>query len=203
MKYKNIFSRALLVFTHRILKIQYGKKHYLRLDIDIDDVNRHLADFNLPVVELTFDDFLRGDTSIFKGKKLELYRTRCSDSTYKAFGIFENGKLVYSTWISLKKLGQSVETRHFDLAPNEGLLEDSYCAPEARGKGYHGLMNYYRIKKIFESGRTRVVVIVLDGNTPAMKVQMKSGFKELGTFYSGYIFGFKFNTLKKYKFDAM
>lgn len=198
-----IIVKAWSAFIHRILRISYGKKHYLRLDIDINDINKKLETFRLPVKELSFDDFTKGDQSVFTRKKLEVYKKRCADPTYKAYGILDNGKLVYSTWVSLKNLGQSVETRHYDLTIDEGLLEDSYCAPEARGKGYHSKMNYYRIKKIYETGRHRVVAIVLDGNTPAMKVQIKSGFKELGTFYSGYILGIKFNTLRKEKFDAM
>lgn len=203
MEKKNILERAYNAFLRRVLNISYGKKHYLRLDIDINAVEKKLKDFNLPVRELKYEDFLKGYTSVFAGEKLKLYKKRCLDTTYKAYGIFDGDKLVYSTWISLKNLGQSVETKHFDLCPNEGLLEDSYCAPEARGKGYHSTMNYYRIKKIHELGKTRVVAIVLDGNTPALKVQQKTGFIELGTFYSGYFLGIKFNTLNKEKFDAL
>lgn len=198
-----MFKKVYKAFTRRVLHISFKKKHYLRIDIDIDDVNKHLMDFDLPVEELCFKDFQRGDKTVFYGKKLDLYKNRCNDPTYKAYGIFENGKLIYSTWISLKKLGQSVETKHYELCLDEGLLEDSYCSPEARGRGLHGKMNYFRLKKIYEFGKTRVVAIVLDGNTPAMRVQIKTGFKELGTFYSGYIFGIKVNTLKKEKFDAM
>ena len=98
-------------------------------------------------------------------------------------------------------MGMSIETKPVYLAPNEGYLEDSYCAPIARGRGLHSKMNNYRIKKIYEAGKNRVIVIVQEGNTPAFKVQFKSGFEEIGTFYHGYIFGIKFNTLKKEKFD--
>ena len=50
-------------------------------------------------------------------------------------------------------------------------------------------------------GRNRVIAIVLDGNIPAMKVQIKSGFEELGVFYTIKIFGIKFCTLNKRKYD--
>lgn len=185
----------------RFLRTDIHKAHYLRLKIDIDKLNSILKDFELPVKELEYEDFLKGDPNVFKGAKMELYRKRFQDNTYKAYGIMENDRLVYSTWISYNRVGMTVETKPVYLLPNEGYLEDSYCDPIARGRGFHGKMNSFRIKKIYESGRNRVIAIVLDGNIPAMKVQMKCGFEDLGVFYHGTIFGFKINTLKKELFD--
>lgn len=193
--------RAWSFVVRRILHISIGKIHYLRLNTDIDVVNKKLEGFNLPVKELTYEDFLKGDKTVFHGKKLELIKNRLQDSNYKCYGIIENGKLVYSTWISLERLGLSVNTKPIYLLPHEGLLEDSYCDPVARGRGLHGLMNFYRLRKLYELGKTTVLAMVVDGNAPAMKVQLKSGFEELGTFYNGYLFGIKINTLKKEKFD--
>lgn len=184
------------------LGIDYTKAHYLRLNIDIDKTNQLLEGFDLDVKELVYEDFLKGDPNVFKGAKMELYKTRCADPTYKAYGIIEDGRLIYSTWVSLHKMGMVVERKQEYLAPNEGYLEDSYCDPVARGRGLHSKMNNFRIKKIYEAGKNRVIAIVQDGNIPAMKVQLKSGFEEIGHFYHGYIFGIKFNTLKKSKFDG-
>lgn len=202
MSKDNFFYKAWHFMIRRILHISIGKKHYLRLNIDIDLVNKQLEGFNLPVKELTYEDFLKGDKVVFYGKKLALVKNRLQDSNYKCYGIIENDRLIYSTWISLKRLGLSVNTKPIYLLPNEGLLEDSYCDPIARGRGLHSKMNYFRIKKLYEFGKNRVLAIVLDGNTPAMKVQLKSGFEELGVFYNGYFLGFKVNTLKKEKFDG-
>ncbi len=202
MASKYSIKKAWNFFLHRILHISIGKKHYLRLNIDMDFVNKNLEDFTLPVKELTFEDFLSGDKTVFHGDKLDLIKTRLEDKNYRCYGIVENGELVYSTWISIERLDLSVNTRPIFLLPNEGLLEDSYCAPSARGRGLHGKMNFFRIKKLHELGKDRVLVIVLDGNVPAMKVQLKSGFEELGTFYNGYFMGIKINTLKKEVFDG-
>ena len=174
----------------------------MRLNIDIDKINVLLKDFDLDVKELEYDDFLHGNKNVFKGDKLELYKQRCIDPTYKAYGIIEDGQLIYSTWISLHRMGMSVERKPVYLASNEGYLEDSYCDPIARGRGLHSKMNNYRIKKIHEFGKNRVIAIVQEGNIPAFKVQFKSGFEDLGTFRHGCIFGIKFNTLKKEKFDG-
>lgn len=202
MANKYSIKKAWNFFLHRILHVSIGQIHYLRLKTDIDVVNKKLEGFSLPVKELTYEDFLKGDKTVFHGKKLELIKERLQDVNYKCYGIIENGRMIYSTWISLERLGLSVNTKPIYMLPNEGLLEDSYCDPIARGRGIHGLMNFYRIKKLYELGKTTVLAMVLDGNTPAMKVQLKSGFEELGTFYNGYFLGFKVNTLKKEKFDG-
>lgn len=186
----------------RFLGTDIRKAHYLRLKIDINRVNTILKDFDLPIKELEYNDFLKGDPIVFKGAKMEHYKKRFLDDTYKAYGIFENGRLIYSTWISYHRVGMTIETKPVYLLPNEGYLEDSYCDPIARGRGLHGKMNNYRIKKIYEAGRDRVIAIVQEGNTPALKVQLKCGFEDLGTFTHGTILGIKFNTLKKSNFDC-
>lgn len=189
-------------FCHRVIKTYLVKAHYLRLNIEPARIEELMKGFDLDVKELTYDDFLLGNPDEFKGAKMELYKQRFQDPTYKAYGIIENGRLVYSTWISYHRMGMSIETKPVYLAPNEGYLEDSYCDPIARGRGLHGKMNNFRIQKIFESGRDRAIVIIQEGNMPAFKVQFKSGMEDIGLFYHGYIFGFKVNTLKKEKFDG-
>ncbi|WP_455637903.1 hypothetical protein [Parabacteroides sp.] len=175
--------------------------HYLCLNIDIAQIKKALNDFDLDVKELTYDDFFKGDPLVFREDKMKLYKQRFCDNTYKAYGIIENNRLVYSTWISYHRLGMTFETHPVYLAQNEGYLEDSYCDPIARGRGLHGRMNLYRIMKIYESGRSRVVAVVQHGNVPAFKVQYKSGLKEVGIFHYGQILNIKFNTLNKDKFD--
>lgn len=201
-KYKTYgLCGAIRYVLKRFLHTEVHKAHYLRLNIDVDNLNSILKNFDLPAKELVYDDFLKGDPNVFKGEKMELYKKRFQDNTYEAFGIMENDRLVYSTWISYHRVGMTVETKPVKLLPNEGYLEDSYCDPIARGRGFHEKMNIFRIKKIYESGRNRVIAIVQDGNIPAMKVQLKCGFEDLGIFYHGTIFGIKINTLKKENFD--
>lgn len=178
------------------------KAHYLRLNINTEEINKKLSSFDLDVKKLQIEDFYHGDPHIFNENKLELYKKRFMEGSYQAYGIIENERLIYSTWISLKRMGMSIEKKPIYLNDNEGYLEDSYCDPIARGRGIHGKMNYYRIKKLHEAGKNRVIAIVLHGNTPAFKVQFKSGFEELGTFYQGMILGIKFNTLNKKKYDS-
>lgn len=184
----------------RIFRIRIMKFIYLTKEIDIVEVNYKLTNFDLEVKELDYSDFLLGDKAVFKVEKLDTIKKRCSDDSYKAYGIIENNQLIYSTWISYENLGLPIPTK-IKLKDDEALLEDSYCHPEFRGRGLHGKMNVYRLKKIYDSGKNRVVAIVLNGNKPALKVQMNTGFEKKGCFYAGYIFGMTFNTLKKEKYE--
>lgn len=195
------FTEVVRIVLSKYLATNCYKMHYLRLNTDIDAVQKKLEGFDLKVQPLTLEMVLHGDQSVFRGEKLELYKKRLKDPAYHGYGIMDNGKLIYSTWFSTENLGLPIITKKIPLMSNEGLLEDSYCAPSARGRGLHGKMNFYRLKKLHELGKDRVLAIVLDGNIPAMKVQMKSGFEELGVFYLGKIFGIKFCTLKKQRFD--
>ena len=195
-------SQALRYAGRVLFHTSVIKAHYLRLNINIEEINKKLSSFDLDVKKLQIEDFYHGDPHIFNEKKLELYKKRFIEGSYQAYGIIENGRLIYSTWISLKQMGISVGKKPLYLNDNEGYLEDSYCDPIARGRGIHGKMNYFRIKKLYEAGKNRVIVIVLHGNTPAFKVQFKSGFEEIGTFHQGMILGIKFNTLNKKKYDS-
>ena len=199
IKKYGIIKSILLIFS-RFFVISIMKFHYLKMDINYLEASEYAQSVNNNVKELTYEDFLLGDRSIFNKRKLETIRTRCKDSSYRAYGIINGNKLIYSTWISLEKLGLPIKTA-YTLLPEEGLLEDSYCHSSERGKGLHGKMNFFRLAKLYELGKTKCIAIVLEGNTPAYKVQMKSGFVNLGYFYAGTLFGIPICTLKKNIYD--
>jgi hypothetical protein len=185
----------------RIFHTEKMKFHYLKLTIDYEFIKQKLQNFDLNVKELTYDDFLLGDKSIFYGKKMNVIKQRFEDPTYKGYGIIENDILIYSAWISLEKLGLPIKS-NFKLAPTEGYLEDDYCHPSFRGKGIHGKVNLYRLAKLYELGKTECIIIVLDGNTPAIKAQINLGARDLGCFYAIKIFGIPFVALNKKRYDS-
>lgn len=200
-KIKKLSLRKLINYLlFRLFKTRVMKFIYLSNEISIDEINEKLANFDLDVKELSYSDFLLGDKSVFKNEKLDVIKKRLLVNSYKAYGLIENNELIYSTWISYDNLGLPIPT-NLKLKPNEALLEDSYCHPNFRGNGLHSKMNVYRLKKIYESGRLKAIAIVLNGNEPALKVQLKSGFKIDGTFYAGCIFGLTFNTLRKDRYE--
>lgn len=184
-------SYIIKAFLSKYLGTRILKFHYLTLDIADVKVPKDLM---LPEIkELEYNDFKKGDASVFKNEKLNLINNRLQNPHYTAYGILENDRLLYSTWISDGVLTMP-NGQQYPIIDDEGILEDSYCSPMARGRGFHSKMNFFRISKFKDLRKSRIIAIVLDGNTPAMKVQTKSGFKEKFCFYSGNILGIPFTT---------
>ena len=189
------FNDIIKILFLKVLNTQICTFHYLVLELD--KIPLMELEISSRAKELNITDFETGDKNIFNANKLKLIRERLESSNYKAYGIIENNELIYSTWISYGYLTLPNGMK-FAMDEKESLLEDSYCSVKARGRGFHSQMNIFRIQKIKQDGKNRVIAIVLDGNTPAMKVQKKSGFKEAFSFKSGYILGKPFTTkLKK------
>ena len=183
-------------FGTQIIKVHYLGKKIVPTKTDVDDLVR----------ELKYDDFLLGDKEEFTTAKLEVIKKRYGDESYKAFGIIENNKLIYSCWISLKILGLPVILKDkIILGPEQGYLEDAYCSLQTRGRGFHTKMISYRLSRLYDNGKKYGVITVLNGNIPALKANIKSGMKDLGVFYCGKFFWRPFCTLsgkKKAHFDA-
>jgi hypothetical protein len=189
------------VTLKKIFKIEIMKFHYLKIKLDSNEIQNQLQDFDLNVKELIYGDFLLGDKSEFYGEKLEIIKNRFEDPAYKAYGIVENEILIYSAWISLKKLGLPIKS-NIMLQSTEGYLEDDFCHSSYRGRGIHGKMNMFRLLKLHELGKKECIVVILDGNSIAMKTQIKSGARDLGCFNAGKIFGIPFVALNKSKYDS-
>lgn len=184
------FLKRTAKFFLRKIGIYTNSYYYIVNHIDAEARRRQFEAANLPPVkELAYNDFLLGDSLVFNEKKLDLIRKRLVDGSYKAFGIEENEQLIYSCWISLKKLESSNACVEGELDENEGLLVDAYCSPMARGRGLHGAMNAYRLWQLSQHGKSQAVGIVLKENIPALKSQLRVGFEVAFTFYVATIWG--------------
>jgi len=175
------------------LGTQIYKFHYLTFDTS----NSQILNVKLPFEvrdDLKFSDFETGDKFRLTSSKAKVIKERLNSSSYKCFGIIEEGKLLYSTWVALDRITLP-NGKVIPLKEDEAILEDSFCEPIARGRHFHSLMNLFRLEYLASLGKKTVVAIVLDGNVPAMRVQIKSGFKEIKTFYSGKLFWKPFSTL--------
>ena len=169
---KRAFKAAL-----RPVGIQIEKHFILQRDLNAPiDMSNPPA--GIAVKELSYDDF---ETSFFFNEfspdKRGLLKRRFSSPDYQAFGAVREGELVYMTWIATDFL--RIEAIHFEqkLGPNEGVLLDSMTSPEARGLGIHSFMNMYRLARLRERGVRQVYVAILAENRPALKSQIKSGFR--------------------------
>lgn len=126
--------------------------------------------------KLTFEDFLKGDTTNFTDRKLADIKKRLIDKTYIPYGIVINNKLAYSAWISLDKLPLPYNFE-LKLNENEGALLDDYCMPEFRRKGLHSYVLNFRLNQLYKHGKSQSIVVILTSNNPALKAETKAGFK--------------------------
>lgn len=198
---KHGISGILKVILKKLFGTELMKFNYLKINLDYNSIQEKLKIFDLNVNELTYEDFLLGDKNEFFGEKLTVIKNRFNDPTYKCYGVVENGVLVYSAWISFQKLGLPVPS-NIKLLPNEGYFEDDYCHPSYRGQGIHGKMNSYRLSKLYEFGKTECIIVIISTNKPAIKTQINSGARNLGSFTAGKIFGMPFVLLNKKKYDS-
>lgn len=170
-------SFRLFKSVSRRLGILMESFYLLEYLINEKEVANKIGKYNYAnVIEVQLADL--ENSKQFSDDKLNLFQKRFDSKEYSCFGLKCGNELVYSTWISWKKLNYpSSFNKTRVLEPTEALLEDSFCHPDHRGKGYHSKMNLFRIQKINDSGRRKVLVLILKENIPALKVQFKSGFK--------------------------
>jgi len=144
--------------------------------LNYEDINNRLSKIDISNVKrLTLADF--EFLSELNQTRKELYKKRIEDGSYIVFGIFNNNKLVYYSWVSLINIGLPFGFENkIKLDKNQALLEGAFCDPNYRGLGYHSKVNLVRQKAILDTGRTKAKVLVIKGNTPAIKVQLKSDF---------------------------
>jgi GNAT superfamily N-acetyltransferase len=131
------------------------------------------------IKELTYEDFKDSEFfHLYPQNKKDLYKKRFSDQAYHAYGVSIDDELVYMTWIATDFLSIGKILIEKPLEQDEGVLVDSFVLPKARRHGIHMYMNGYRLKKLKEKGVRKVYAAVLAENTPALKTQIKHGFRQ-------------------------
>jgi len=171
--------KRLIKYIFRKLGINFESFWYMGGDIDIDFLRDNMAKYSFSDVrELTFSDFEHADQKAFNDEKLKVIRDRFENGKFWSYGVFDNSKLVYSCWITTSVISYPNKvTKKTALSENEGFLEDSYCHPDYRGRGYHTKMNLFRLHNLYEKNKTRAIGIVLYENLPALRSLEKIGFK--------------------------
>ena len=128
------------------------------------------------VKTLTYSDF--ENSNRFDLDKLVSFKKRYEKESFKSFGVFDDKEeLAYYCWISLKEFQFSKNLYQMNLTESQGLLFDAFCFSEFRGQKLHGFMNFYRLNKLLEFGKSEAVVVLLSQNTPARKSQKRAGFR--------------------------
>lgn len=198
------FIGRLVKASLSILGIRFNRYYYLVNNIDYqcqkETFDKKCNDQIIKV--LTYNDFLLGDPEIFNAKKLKTIRYRLEQGDYLAYGIIENNKLIYSCWLSFKELQSSNSIINGLLSDNECLMLDAYCNPRFRGQGLHSMMNAYRLMKGYERGKTKCVAIILHENIPALKSQLKVGYRIAFIYYVLTLWGKSYTNFISKKKDS-
>lgn len=175
--FQNSIKRGML-FLIRMIGVYYESYYLLKNNINIEVLNHKMEQYDYNDVKaLTIEDFAKGDPDVFTCSKLSLISKRLQNPSYIPYGILIKDTLVYSGWINTEKIIFSSNfSKSISLQLDEGVLEDQYCHPNFRGKGYHSKMNLHSLNKLYELGKYKAFVVVLCQNTPAIKTQLKSDF---------------------------
>lgn len=186
------------------LGIWWEYYYIMTASIDIDYVNKKLEEYSVKIpydiIELSYSDFEKGDSMFCTQKKIEKYQRWFKGSNRKAYGVFIDDELAYSSWISYKDIEITNKTKLTGFA-EYALLQDAYTHRKYRGKGLHNYVNLFRLKKIYDEGnKEKAIGIVRTKNTPAFKVQSNSDLKISGRILLLSIFGFEF--IKRYDYDS-
>lgn len=190
----------LIKFFLRKIGINYNRYFYLVNRININNVVSYWENHKiLDAQELFYQDFLLGNKENFNDQKLKLIKERFNKKSYKAYGVIRDGKLIYSSWISMENLETSCNSISEELSKDLFYLLDAYCDPKFRGQGLHGAMNAYRLIKGYQEGKNKCVVIVLHENKPALKSQLKVGYEIEFEYYVLTIWGKTWTNYNKFK----
>lgn len=193
------FLIYLSILLLRIIDIKYEKYLYFSIPINVEKQKdfwkkREIND----VIELTLSDFHKGDPYVFDENKIRIYEDRFKRGSYHSYGIFRDNKLIYSCWISLEDM-YLADNLIYKVDSSESFKLDAYCHPQYRGKGIHSAMNSYRVIKGYEYGKVNSTVLVYWLNYPAIKSQLKIGYKIIFSFYIIRIWGMTISNFKKMK----
>lgn len=173
--FKNSINRVFKKLL-RYIGIKIECYIYYKQEIEIHLIERVNINPKYIIRKLQYNDYMFSKGLQFDDFKLAIFKKRFEDKFYEAFGVYDNDKLIYSTWISTKDVEISVNTLGLELEEDEALLLDIITHPEYRRQGLHNFMNIFCLERIMELNKTKAVVLVLKENIPARKSQERSGF---------------------------
>ncbi|MBR0023926.1 MAG: hypothetical protein IJP59_04885 [Muribaculaceae bacterium] len=176
----------------RITSFRWEKYFLMALVLD-EELSAHIDD-NIIIKEISIDDYdsnWRGD--YIDEKRYLSYIDRLKRDDAVALGAFVDGKLAYSTWVLFD--GIEVDGTIYKKK-SYGMLWDSYCLPEFRGRGLHNLMNAYSLNLMKDREMIYGSVLILSHNIPAYKTQIHCGLKIEKVFYTYCFLRKKYSTLK-------
>lgn len=177
------YKTTMIIVLKKMIKTIFGiswQQYYLMSNMLSPEINNSNKFY---VRELTMDDYDNVNWHSFMSAPKEIiYKKRFNLPYAKAYGVFIDNNLAYSTWIVQ---GYIIirDCFVYKVSPQAGFSLDTYCHPQYRRMGIHNFMNDWTINAMKEHGMNKYYVVVLSYNIPAVKTQLKSGSQIERTFY--------------------
>lgn len=193
-----LYTTCFLV-VKAIIKIvtHFSWQRIIIMSINPNDINNTLElheSINIRKLELA-DYCDKCWSNYIDQTKMNIYEKRFKDNKAHAYGVFFEGKLACSGWIYEGSLIIS-EKLKIQLASDEVLFFDDYCHQNYRRKGFHKILNNYRIYESKKLGANKCYVLVYSYNQPAIISQLHCGMKAERNFYVFRWNRFQYCTLK-------
>ena len=115
-------------------------------------------------------------------EKKDTLQKRFKTKNTKGYGLFVNGALACSAWISFGIIAYNEDTILFKN-DKAALLFDAYTHSYFRGNGYHNYMIKWRLNELKHNKIEKAYTIVLSYNKPSMTNQRKCSFDIDQIFY--------------------
>lgn len=177
------YKTTMIIVLKKMIKTIFGiswQQYYLMSNMLSPESNNSNKFY---VRELIMDDYDNVNWHSFMSAPKEIiYKKRFNLPYAKAYGVFIDNNLAYSTWIVQ---GYIIirDCFVYKVSPQAGFSLDTYCLPQYRRMGIHNFMNDWTINAMKEHGMNKYYVVVLSYNIPAVKTQLKSGSQIERTFY--------------------
>lgn len=180
--YTTTIQLILKKILHSLFRITWNG-HYI-LYADTREVKEPTLENNIIIRNLKIEDYNTEEYKYFLDERREnIYIERLNNPNIEGLGLFINNKLAFSTWINFEILHLSEKIK-LNMPLDSALIFDSYSHPNYRRKGYHKMMNLFRLHRICEKGKTKAITFVLSYNKPSINSLKKAGFEVATKFYT-------------------
>ena len=158
--YGGMMQRVFKSIIYAVLKMKW-EKCYL-MSQTVETIDYLLPEKSIEVRELKMKDYNNELwLTYLTEEKKDTLQKRFRTKNTKGYGVFVNGVLACSAWISFGIIAYNEDTILFKN-DKAALLFDAYTHPYFRGNGYHNYMIKWRLNELKHNKIEKAYTIVLD-----------------------------------------
>ena len=176
-----MMQRVFKSIIYAVFKIKW-EKCYL-MSRTVEKIDYSLSEKGIEVLQLKMEDY---DNELWitylTEEKKDTLQKRFKTKNTKGYGVFVNGVLACSAWISFGIIAYNEDTILFKN-DKAALLFDAYTHSYFRGNGYHNYMIKWRLNELKHNKIEKAYTIVFSYNKPSMVNQRKCRFDIDQIFY--------------------